>query len=117
MSVLTAKVQLDGQSRRAAAKIEACQVLDGLLNQWWAAPDGLPLWDEGDVPGRDGWRWRTRVSPRLDAVALEAKVVAVEVFYQTTPDQKDKAPAAAVEVLVPVSKDEIEQTQQGADAR
>jgi hypothetical protein len=113
VSVLTAKVQLDGQARRAAAKIAACEVLDGLLNGWWADPDGVPLWAQGEVPSHAGWRWRTRVPQRLDAKALQAKVVAVEVF---APGQTDKAPAAAVEILIPLSQDETKETRQGNDA-
>lgn len=103
VSILTAKVQLEGQGRRATARITACEVLDGLLNQWWTDPASLPRADQGDVPNYEGWRWRTRTVQSRSASAVGAEIVAVEVFGP--PPASAELAAASVELLMAKATD------------
>ncbi len=102
VSILLARGRLSVQTRRAEVRIEACAVLDGLLETWWSDRDRLPRAGEGAVPGRPGWSWRTRTVDREGAEVLRAEVVAVEVFRPAPGGgASGEPPAASVEILMP----------------
>lgn len=104
VSILLARVQMEGQSRLAAQREAACGVLDELMSQWWSEPATLPLNESGPVEHRKGWRWKTRAQDRAEAAALGGRIVIVEVF---APGQRDLKPAASIELLMPLPvKDE-----------
>ena len=97
VSVLVARGKLAEQSRHAAARIEACQVLDEFMETWWPQHAGQAPEGAGDIACRPGWRWQRRIVPNEPAHALRAAVVAVEVF---APGAAGVEPAASVEVLM-----------------
>jgi hypothetical protein len=105
VSVLMARVQMDSQSRRAAARLQACQVLDDQLNLWWIHPLGLPRSGEGPVENYTDWTWRTRTRHDAAADALSAEVVIVEVFE---PGSSRTAAQARVELLMPVMNNDAQ---------
>jgi len=98
VSILLAKGRLATQVRRAEDALQACQVLDEFLNLWWADRDLLPHDAFGDVPGRDGWRWRTRPAANDDADALDADVIEVAVFPPGASVEAE--PAVSVEIVL-----------------
>ena len=98
VAVVTAHARLKAQSARAARQLEACRVLDGLMERWWGDPSSLPRSGVGDVPDRRGWQWRTRTLDRFDAETVGGQVVRVEVF-----SPQDRAvSAASIEILLPM---------------
>jgi len=98
VSILVAKGRLAVQERRAENQILACAVLSDLLEQRWPERDQLRSNSSGDVPGHEGWRWRTRILEDERGRTLHTKVVAVEVF---APNQDHPLPAVSVEILLP----------------
>jgi len=102
VSILIGAVRLQGQAGRAERRLQACRVVDQLLEAWWRNPEEFPRRDEGSVSEGDGWRWRTQVLPSGPERVLRGEVVAVEVFAA---GERDGEPAARVEVLVPEKED------------
>jgi len=99
VGIILAGARLARQQGRAERRIEAAGIADALLAGWWANRDEFPRADAGDIPGRDGWRWRTQVVVRDETSALDAEVVALEVFApQGAPED---AAAIRVEILLP----------------
>lgn len=97
-AILIARGRVVVQDRLAERRLEACHVLDGLLEQWWAQPDRIPQAGQGEVPGDPAWRWQTRTVTSADAEALGAAVVQVE-LHRT--GEEAAQPAAQVEILLP----------------
>jgi len=102
VTVLLAKGNLARQNRQAADRVEACQVLETLLNQWWADRSKFPRNGEGEVPGQAAWRWQTHVVENPQAKPLHAEVVAVALYPA---DGSADQPVARVEVLLTTDKD------------
>lgn len=98
VAMLVAMSRMEMQSRRAEDQVQACAVLDGLLEEWWQDRDNFPDGDSGEVPDHAGWWWRTRGVANPDARILHGRVIAVEVF---SPQTGDSLPAARTEVLLP----------------
>lgn len=117
VTILVAKGRLAVQAAQAENRVQACEVLDSVLERWWPDRDGLPRDQAGEVPDRPRWRWQTRRVPNGEADGMHAEIVAVEVF---APGQRDRVPAARVEILLPridrnVSK--VDHANDGPDAR
>ncbi len=113
VSIVVAKGRLAVQSRRSENRIRACAVLNDLLEHRWGDPNELRGNESGEAPGHKGWRWRTRILANEDALAVHAKVVAVEVF---APDQDDSLPSASIEILLPEKRPkEDDETQRRND--
>jgi len=96
-AVLLADGRLAQQESRAQHRLEAQAAANSLLAAWWSDRDALPLAADGDVPGHDGWRWRTAVVPNAVAEELGANVVRLEIVDATSDSPH---PLASVEVLV-----------------
>ena len=97
--IVMAKTQLDKKSLQAQGRLQACRVMDDLLDRWWS--DDLakfPRNGAGDVPDWNGWKWQTRAVTRADAKAVHAEVVVVDVF---APGFRDMTPGATVELMLP----------------
>ncbi len=103
-AIVVANARLISQAGRAKLRVEACEIADGLLGKWWVKRDDFPHNDSGDVPSREGWRWRTRTVQNESAKTLNAEVVALEVF---SPYWQDTSPTVRVEILLPKKKNEI----------
>ena len=110
-AVVVAESRFAVQSRRAGLRVEACAVVDEILDEWWSAPESFPKEGEGDVSGRAGWRWRLSGVENEAASELGAHVVRLEVF---APGAERGKPSARVELIRPEEeKDEAT----GTDAR
>jgi hypothetical protein len=105
VSILVAKGQLMVQARRADDCLAACQVMDELVESWWPTLSDMPRQGSGEVDGHAGWKWQTRLVACEEADVLSAEVVAIEV---TPPGRA--APAARLEILVPLSEGVDEKT-------
>lgn len=119
VSVLLAHAKLRGQETRAGQFLEAQRLADKLLATWWENLDEFPREDQGDVPGAAAWSWRTRRVPSPEAKAIEAEIVAVELFcarddHDTT--SVTRKPAVRVEVLLPLEDEGTRDAPTGSDA-
>jgi len=99
VALLVVRARMTVQASRAALRVEACTIADGLLAGWWLDRDTLPRDDAGAVPDRPGWTWRAERVTDDEAAALDAEVVALSVY---APGQPPGLPAARVEILVPI---------------
>lgn len=99
VSVMLAGMRFQQQTRRAEQRINACQMADELLTQWWKKPDAFPREDSGAVPNHPDWRWRTQSRECTDSEDLRCQIVTLDVFgAEPTEDAK---PAVSVDVLLP----------------
>lgn len=99
VSILIADSQIGRQSASARRAVEACEVADALLAGWWDRPEPMPRDASGDVPDRDGWRWRTRVREDEAAASVGGEILTVEI---RAPNRETTSePDARVELLVP----------------
>ena len=99
VSVLIASAKLRTQAALAEVRVEACEVADGLLKEWWPEKDELPRNGEGVASGRRTWVWRTRPVASEDAETLGGEVIALEIFASAD-GKTDTEPAARVEILL-----------------
>ncbi len=106
VSVLMARLQMESQARRAAAKLTACQVLDDQMNLWWINPLAMPRSGEGPADNYPDWTWRTRTRYDDAADALDAEIVTVELFE---PGSARAAAGARIELLMPVDRNATQQ--------
>ena len=97
VSVLLAGSRLTVQGHRAEKRVEACRIADELLSTWWPRINSIDHDSGGQVPGHEGWLWRTQTVENENASKLSARIVALEVF---APGEAEDAPAARVEILV-----------------
>jgi hypothetical protein len=122
VTMLVAGSRMTAQRGRVERRLEACQAADALLESWWTNRSALPRSASGDLPGRPGWTWRTTPVPSDGAKALEAEVLAVEVFAPGA-GGPDREPAARVEILMPKiaeaaeSGEKVNEQPLGTDAR
>lgn len=114
VSLLVATSQMTAQRGRAERRLEACRAIDALLESWWSKRSDLPRTGTGYVSGHPDWTWRTSLVPNEVAKAIEAEVVAVEVFVPGTPNQE---PAARVEILLPPAASAAKSSQKAATER
>jgi len=109
VSLVVTSSNMASQRRRAEGTITACRIADELLGQWWAKRSGMDRNAAGEVPGHDGWRWRTRTRQTPEADALAGEVIVLDIF----PPESEGRPAATVEVLLPKTLDALSQELNG----
>lgn len=108
-AILIAHGRLAVQTRKAQARIEACRVLEDLMDVWWSDPSTFPRQGRGTPADAAGWRWQAHRINRPAVQAMGAEVVRVEVF-QSRLSQTDAA--ASVEVMLPIESSQEKNTQE-----
>ena len=103
VSLVLASAKLTVQSRRARDRIVACDIADSQLRLWWRQPDDLPRNADGQVPGHNGWTWRTRVTDNKKAAELRGQTVILEI---RSPAARDDEATATVEIILPKKSDD-----------
>lgn len=69
------------QHQQAGQKLEAVEVADKLLAQWWAGETiQLPIDATGRVDGYPVWSWQTRVVDNRSLASFEALVVRLSIL-------------------------------------
>ena len=94
VAILVAESRANRQAWAADRQMEACRAADELLHGWWAERKPPPAAGRGDVPGRDGWQWRTHTRPNPAAEQIGAQVVVLEVLRRG-----EAEPAVTLELL------------------
>jgi hypothetical protein len=112
VAILVGSARFQTLGARAERRIEACRVADRLLEHWWPHREKVPRNGMGEVPGCNGWTWRTRTAQNEDAGDLGAETVVVDVF---APNAGRDDPAVQVEILLPDEKNGKDKS--GPDAR
>jgi len=103
VSALLANGRLRVQAHRAERRVQACEIADGLLKEWWKKPSELPRSGAGDVKGFKGWKWQTKRIASEPADELKCEVVALEIYG---PADEAETPSARVELLLTKVEDE-----------
>lgn len=104
MAILLARGRFVTRGRGVERSLQACRIADELLERWWTDRRKIPPRGTGEVPGHDGWRWRTRVVDNETAADLGARAVAVEILAPGEGgDDGEPPPAARVEILLPTT--------------
>ena len=103
MAMIVANGRLIEQSSAAERRLDAYRILDELLDEWWANPEGVPREGEGALYGRPGWRWRTSTIDDPDAAELGGSIIAIELFAPASENTHRDAittPVAHIEIIV-----------------
>jgi hypothetical protein len=104
VTILLARGRFVTRGRDVDRSLEACRLADELLERWWQDRRKIPRNGAGEIPGRYGWRWRTRIVDNEDAADLGARAVAVEILPpREGSDDGEPSPAARVEILLPTT--------------
>jgi len=108
VSLVVTSSRMASQRRRAEDTITACRIADELLDKWWAKRSDMDRSGGGEVPGREGWTWRTRTRQTRQADALAGEVVVLEIHPPEAQGlSKPEAAAATVEILLPKKLDAL----------
>lgn len=108
VGIVLAKARHNDQLSRARAQAEAAEHTDRLIAGWWDSRQGVPVGEDGALPGSDRLRWRTRVVDNREVAELGARVVRVEVVDPLREarrgagsDTRDNGPLIVVDLVVP----------------
>ena len=111
VSIVMATSRLTAQSHLATRRVQAYQVADELLTEWWNDLENIPRNQSAMVPGYDDWRWQT-VTTDADIEGTDAELVTLEIFEAGV----GTVSLARVEILVSVPKNEDKKPTIGPDA-
>ena len=105
VAVVMARGRYVHQSVSAERRLEAVEVADELLTQWWQDPAAFPVDDSGTV--NEDMRWRTRQLSQQDLEDLGAMVVRLELFVddrapRDSPGDERDEPILVIDVLAPM---------------
>ena len=89
------------QYKAARQRIQATEMLDRQLEQWYAEGSELPIDREGALSSEPPLTWRTSTVRSPQAVRLNAVIVRVEVRRPDRPDSSP--PVIAMELLAPAN--------------
>jgi hypothetical protein len=103
VSLVMAGAKMKRQSYSAVQRTEACAILDGLVNDWWADSPSVPRNSGGVVEDQPEWMWRTRSVRSVTIGTVAGEVVAVEVFDRS---RQSETPAAHIELVLGTTTDE-----------
>ncbi len=95
--LLLAKSQAQRQYTDAGDKLEAIELADRLLTEWFSRPDHWPRDDTGPIDGHEDLRWRTETVSDEAARELGLERVRLTITESTGSNQ----PLTSVEVLIP----------------
>lgn len=94
-SLLLAGWRVSHQSAWSQQRLEGCAIADEMLGQMWSNPGSMLIGQEGQVPSRQGWLWRTDQLDSPQASLLDARVVRLSIY----PPQEKNA-VVSVDVIV-----------------
>lgn len=66
----------------AKQKLQANQIAEMLLTNWYEVQGRVPLRDQGIIGSQSGWIWRTQPVGLRSVCGLEANVIRLEVLGQ-----------------------------------
>lgn len=103
VGIVLAKSRHTHQLVRAQAQTRAVVAADELITGWWTSLDGVPIDEQGELPGDRPLRWQTRLVDNDEIAALGARVVRVELFDiadATARGKGDGDPLVSVDLVV-----------------
>lgn len=119
VGIVLAKSRYNDQLRHARAQAGAVERADQLIARWWASPGGVPVGEEGVLPGGDRLRWRTRVVDNAEVAELGVRVVRVEIVDPVREARRDggdetrnNGPLIVVDLVLPDPEAEQEKREE-----
>lgn len=107
VGIVLAKSRHNDQLARARLQAQAVEQTDQLIADWWTRPQGVPIGEQGAVPGSDRLRWQTRVVDNREINQLGVRVVRVQVVDAPRSDRQRRhhseqpGPLITVDLVVP----------------
>lgn len=91
------------QLRRAEQRIDAVDVADRLLGQWYASDVVIPRNRHGRIiANQEPWIWRTRTIEAASVGTTPVERIRVEIYRER--NQQDRQPLAVVELFAPIEE-------------
>lgn len=102
------------QVRAAQQRLQATDIAERILVDWYESEDGVPPRDEDVIAGTDGWRWRTTPLASNDSNPFRARVVRFEIYDPA--DGVEPVPLVSIDLLVPEEDERPKAEEGGRDA-
>ena len=102
-----AKARYTRQWNRANQQLEAIEMADALLTNWWTDPTTFPRSDTGEASNDPQLVWQTHTMSQVGLDESDGQVVRLEIHDRRTPDHEE--PLISVDLVLPVEADEDEQ--------
>ena len=100
VAMVLSRGRLVDQHDLAEKKLEAVQVANALLVQWWAGdPKHLPVNVSGQIEEHPGWAWETQAIISRELVPFDAHVVRLRILDEST--LGDPVELTSVDVVMP----------------
>lgn len=93
IGLVIAKAKHKHQSALAIQRIEACQIAEQILQDWWSSSDGVPEHDSGDIKGKPDWKWQTSILPGPELVESHSRP------YQSDQQTDETSGALALQII------------------
>lgn len=118
VGVVLAKSRHTRQRVDARRTVQAVQLSDAQLSQWWCSREGVPIGESGVLSEDQALHWQTRLVIDSGVMQLGARVVRYEVFVDDGKVGRDPdTPLIIVDLVVPdpaVDAREAEASQEAA---
>lgn len=100
VAMVLSRGRLRDQYDLAEKKMQAVQVADAMLAQWWAGDlKHVPAGLSGHIEGYPGWGWETQPITSRELMSFGAHVVRLRIFDEST--LGDPVELTSVDVVVP----------------
>lgn len=88
VAMVLSRGRLVDQHQLAQQKMDAVNVADALLAQWWTGdPAAFPVGETGDIDSHPDWAWQTREIPNLALRPFAARVVQLRIVDASAPGE------------------------------
>lgn len=108
-TMLAARARHTRQYVAAGRAIEAVQVLDVLVADWWRQPGSIPVSGDGNIDSHPDLTWRAQTLGPAPAGLDEMRVVRLSILGSSGPSRREPAVLASVDLLL--RDDEIKGTE------
>ena len=103
VAMVLSRGRLREQHALAEKKLEAVEVADAMLSQWWEGENKqVPVDLSGDVAGFPGWSWETESIPDRELSRFDAQAVRLRILDNSM--LGNPIELTSVDVVMPVSQ-------------
>ena len=102
------------QVKAAQQRLNATEIAERLLVEWYESEDGPPIRDEQIIEGTEGLRWRTTPLEATDSNPFQARIVRLEIFDPKT--GAEPLPLVYVDLLMSEEEENAETAEGANDA-
>ncbi|MBX2851679.1 MAG: hypothetical protein KTR15_08045 [Phycisphaeraceae bacterium] len=100
VAMVLSRGRLRDQHDLAEKKLEAVQVADALLAQWWAGdPRYVPAGLSGRIEKHPGWVWETQATISRELIPFDAQIIRLRILDESM--LGDPIELTSVDVVMP----------------